>query len=176
MLIQEILQDPILNKFLCDDCEEHGVGINVSDAVNKKDYIIVRVDEYYNTTVRDNIRPKSPDCLIIQHCGGNKFVLYLVELKAIQSLKTEKLSDIREKFQSCFDDFMSDRFRDYFYNTDYDFTIKLLFISDPKEGRKDHKNKTTRMDNLLALPPCSFGNKKYMLAHKLPNPTIQPCG
>lgn len=113
--------------------------------------------------------------MIIQHCGGNRFVLYLVELKAIESLKTEKLSDIRDKFQNCFDDFMSDKFRNYFYNTDYDFSIKLLFISDPKEGNKNTKNQSTRMDNLLSLPPCNFGNRKYLLNHKLPNPTVQPC-
>lgn len=175
MLIQEILQDPVLSNFLCDDCEEHGIGINVSETVNRNDYIIIRVDEYYNTIIKDNSRPKSPDCLIIQHCGGNRFVLYLVELKAIESLRTEKLSDIRDKFQNCFDDFMSDKFRNYFYNTDYDFSIKLLFISDPKEGNKNTKNQPTRMDNLLSLPPCNFGNRKYLLNHKLPNPTVQPC-
>lgn len=175
MLIQRIQEDPILGKFLCDDCEEHGVGVNVSNEVSRMDFIIIRVDEYYNTTIHENDRPKSPDCLIIQHCGGNRFVLYIIELKAIDSLKTEKLSDIRDKFQNCFSDFMSDRFREYFYDTEYEFTIKLLFISAPSESRKDNKGKSTRLDNLLALRPCVFANRRYNLAHKLPNPTIQPC-
>lgn len=174
MLIKRIQEDPILSKFLCDDCEENGVGINVSPLVKKEDYIIIRVDEYYNSNLVHN-PPKSPDCLIVQHCGGDKFVLYILELKAIATLKTEKLSDIRDKFQNCFDDFMTYRFPAYFYDGDYEFTIKLILISDPSESRKDNKGRPTRLDNLLALPHCRFSNKKYPLDFRKPNPTIQPC-
>jgi hypothetical protein len=175
MLIQRIQEDPILSKFLCDDCEEHGVGINVSEAVKRDDFIIIKVDEYYKIHEKSNNRPKSPDCLIIQHCGENRFVLYLIELKDIESLKTERLSDIRDKFQNCFSDFMSDRFREYFYDTDYEFTIKVFFISDPREGKVDRKSQSTRMDNLLALKQPYFANRVYPIKPKLPNPTIQPC-
>ncbi len=175
MLIKRIQEDPILSEFLCDDCEENGVGINVSKNVNQDDLIIIKVDEYYKIHEKSNNRPKSPDCLIIQHCGGNKFVLYLIELKDIKSLKTEKLSDIRDKFQSCFSDFMSDRFREYFYDTTYEFTINVFFISDPREGKIDNKSKSTRMDSLLALKQPYFANRIYPIRPKLPNPVIQPC-
>ncbi len=162
MLIQRIQEDPILSNFLCDDCTENGVGVNVSPLVRKEDYIIIRVDEYYNSNLVHN-PPKSPDCLIIQHCEGDKFVLYLVELKAIETLKTERLSDIRDKFQNCFDDIS------------YEFSIKLLFISNPSESKKDNKGKPTRMDSLLSQRPCKFANRPYLLEHRLPNPVIQPC-
>ena len=172
MLIQKIQEDPVLSKFLCDNCEENGVGINMGSEVKREDFIIIRVDEYYNKLVQNP--PKSPDCLIIQHCGGNRFVLYLIELKDIKSLKTEKMSDIRDKFQECFNDFMSDRFRLYFYDLGYDFTIKLFFITDPKETKID-KGKATRMDSLLALKQPRFANRIYPIKHKIPNPIIQPC-
>jgi hypothetical protein len=175
MLIKRIQEDPILSEFICDDCEERGVGINVSTDVNRNDYIIIRVDEFYNKTIHDDDRPKSPDCLIIQHCGGNKFVLYIIELKAIETLKSEKLSDIRDKFQNCFSDFMSNRFRNYFYDTDYEFDIRLLFISNPREREKERKTEPSKLDNLLALRPCRFANRGYLLEHELPNPTIKPC-
>jgi hypothetical protein len=174
MLIQRIQGDPILSKFLCDDCEENGVGINIGTEVQRDDFIIIRVDEFYKDTVRNNSRPKSPDCLIIQHCGDNRFVLYLIELKAIKSLKTETMSDIRDKFQNCFSDFMSDKFREYFYDTDYEFVIKLYFISDPRETKID-KGKATRMDSLLALRQPRFANRIYPIKPKTPNPIIQPC-
>lgn len=173
MLIKRIQEDPILSEFLCDDCEERGVGINVSTGVNRDDYIIIRVDEFYNKLVP--YPPKSPDCLIIQHCGENKFVLYIIELKSIESLKSEKLSDIRDKFQNCFSDFMSDRFRNYFYDTDYEFDIRLLFVSNPRERVKERKTEPSKLDNLLALRPCRFANRGYLLEHELPNPTINPC-
>ncbi|MDZ7898978.1 MAG: hypothetical protein U5N85_13270 [Arcicella sp.] len=172
MLIQKIQEDPVLSKFLCDDCEENGVGINIGSEVRKEDFIIIRVDEFYNKLVPKP--PKSPDCLIIQYCGENRFVLYLIELKNIKSLKTENMGDIRDKFQNCFSDFMSDRFREYFYDTDYEFVIKLYFISDPKETKID-KGKATRMDSLLALRQPRFANRIYPIKHKNPNPIIQPC-
>ncbi len=173
MLIKRIQEDPILSEFLCDDCVEHGVGVNISPDVNRDDYIIIRVDEFYNKLVPRP--PKSPDCLIIQHCGDDKFVLYIIELKAIESLKSEKLSDIRDKFQNCFDDFISNKFRDYFYDTDYEFDIRLLFISNPRERQGDRKTEPSRLDNLLALRPCRFANRGYLLEHELPNPTIKSC-
>ena len=40
MLIQKIQEDPILSQFLCDDCEEHGVGINMGSEVKREDFII----------------------------------------------------------------------------------------------------------------------------------------
>ena len=104
MLIQKIQGDSILSKFICDDCEENGVGINIGLEVKREDFIIIKVDDYYNKLVQNP--PKSPDCLIIQHCGENRFVLYLIELKGIKSLKTEKMSNIRDKFQECFNDFI----------------------------------------------------------------------
>ena len=174
MLIQKIQEDPILSKFLCDDCEENGVGINIGSEVKREDFIIIKVDDYYKENERSNDRPKSPDCLIIQHCGENRFVLYLVELKDIESLKTERMGDIRDKFQHCFSDFMSDRFRLYFYDLGYDFTIKLFFITDPRETKVD-KGKATRMDSLLALRQPRFANRPYPIKHKIPNPIIQPC-
>jgi uncharacterized protein YlaI len=54
MLIKRIQEDPILSEFICDDCEENGVGINVSKDVNRSSFIIIRVDEFYNKTIHDN--------------------------------------------------------------------------------------------------------------------------
>ena len=47
MLIKRIQEDPILSKFICEDCVENGVGTNVSENVNRDDFIIIKVDEYY---------------------------------------------------------------------------------------------------------------------------------
>jgi hypothetical protein len=173
MLIKRIQEDPILSEFLCDDCEENGVGINVSTDVKRDDFIIIRVDEFYNKLVPTP--PKSPDCLIIQHCGGNRFVLYIIELKSSESLSTEKLNETAEKFQNCFSDFMSDRFREYFYDTDYEFTIKLILISNHKERDSNKKTEPSRLDRLLTLNAFRFANRGYLLQHKIPNPVIQPC-
>ena len=175
MLIQRIQKDPILSTFLCNDCEEHGVGVIVSDDVIRDTFIIIKVDEYYKIHEKSNSRPKSPDCLIVQHCGGNKFVLYIIELKSSESLSTKELNETAEKFQSCFSDFMSNRFRDYFYDTDYEFTIRLILISNHKERDDNKKTEPSRLDRLLNLKAFHFANKGYLLQHRIPNPTINPC-
>jgi uncharacterized protein YlaI len=175
MLIKRIQDDPILSEFLCNDCEERGVGIDVSDEVNRNDFIIIKVDEYYKIHEKSNNRPKSPDCLIIQHCGGNKFVLHIIELKSSESLSTKELNETAEKFQSCFSDFMSNRFREYFYDIDYDFSIRLFLVSNHKEREENRKTEPSRLDRLLTLKAFRFANRGYLLQHKTPNPTIKPC-
>ena len=175
-LIDEIRNHASLNPFICPDCTENGVGFNFSPEVNKGSYIIIKVDEYYSS-LKLKAPPPSPDCLIIQHCKDNKYVIFVVELKNIDNMKTISLNNLREKFVTCLKDFMSDTFRDIFYNEAYDFTtsLNLLFISAPAQARTNDKSRTTRLDNFLSMPPCEFANKKYIIKHKIPNPVLNPC-
>lgn len=174
--LEDLRNDVVLRKFLCAECQENGVAIEISEAVDASSLVILRVDSYYNSLDLAQT-PPSPDCLIVQHCANNQYVVYVVELKNVGNLKNEKLSEIRNQFETCLLDFMSNRFRKYFYNPDYNFTnsIHLLFISQPREAKNTSRDRTTRLDSLLALPPISFGNRKYLIKYKVPNPTIQPC-
>lgn len=174
-LLNEIRQHPTLSKYLCDTCQEHNVSVVIDSSVDKSKILVIKVDDYYKKEAEFNKQPKSPDCLIIQFCENGKYLIYLVELKDIASLGNYKLADIREKFQNCFSDFMSDKFRQLFYNLDYDFSIRLLFISDPKEISQDKKVQPSKIDNLLAMPPCIFANRRYIIEPKTPNPTIKSC-
>lgn len=176
-LLIDLRQAPELLPFICDDCEENGVAVNISMATPKDSYVIIKPDKYYNENIPSPETPPSPDCLIVQHCNENRYVIYVVELKKIGDMKNQRLSHIREKFQTCLRDFMSNRFRDYFYNEEYDFlnSINLVFVSMPRETENNSKGRTTRLDSLLALPPCEFANRKYFIKHKIPNPIIQPC-
>jgi hypothetical protein len=175
-LIEDLRNDPQLRDFICQECQENGIALEISTSVDSHKLLIIKPDDYYNS-LRLSIVPPSPDCLIVQNCTNNRYVIYVVELKNIGDMKNQNLSHIREKFQTCLQDFMSNRFRTYFYDINHDFlnSINLYFIARPNEAERYSKDRTTRLDSLLALPPCEFANRKYLIKHKIPNPVVQPC-
>lgn len=179
MMIDEIRSDANLRNFICADCKENGVGITVHASVDPKDYVIVKADAYLQAEFNP-AAPKGPDCLIVQRCSDGTFRIFIVELKNIKDLGSYSLTDIRQKFQNCFDIIMSDKKRSIFYNTQYEITsIHLIFISNTREHLRregdDKKQKNTRLDSLLAQRPCRFANKYYSLMFRPPNPIIGSC-
>lgn len=172
-MIEILSKEAKLKEFICDSCEENFIKVDFSKTIGKSRLLIIKVDAFYNKHVP---KPKpSPDCLIIQHCHDNYYNIYLVELKNIKSLKSESLSHIREKFENCLSDFMSDKFRKYFYDEQIVLKkLELLFVSEPNESR-DKYSKNTRLDSLLSLPPCWFANKAYLIKHYTPSPIISDC-
>jgi hypothetical protein len=177
MLIHNLLNHQELVDFLCAECRENNVGVNFSAAISPSDYLIIRIDAYFQQHLRERI-PAGIDCLIVQRCANNDYKLYLVELKKIADLGGHNLNHIRSKFQNCFDVFMSDKFRDYFYDLNINFTsIQLIFVSTTNENknRKDKFQKNTRLDALLAMRPCRFANKLYAISFEEPDPLVMPC-
>jgi hypothetical protein len=178
MLIDKILLDVKLQKYICGECDENGVGITIHPSVDRKELVIIKADAYLKYELHPN--PAGPDCLIIQHCADDSYRIFLIELKNIADLGLYSLTHIRDKFQNCFDIIMSDKHRELFYNLNYRFkSILLIFISNPKEQLRregiDKKQKNTRLDSLLALRPCQFANKHYPISYLEPYPTIIPC-
>ena len=78
MLLQKISEDAKLTPYLCDDCEENGVGISFHSAIQKTDYVIIKIDKYFNKNIHPN--PAGIDCLVVQKCADNRYKLYLIEL------------------------------------------------------------------------------------------------
>ncbi len=175
MLIHHLSTHPELTDFLCTDCRENNVGVNFSNTINSSDYTIIKIDGYFQETFRKDT-PAGVDCLIVQKCRNSDYKLYIVELKNIEKLRDN--NQIRKKFQNCFDIFMSDKFRHYFYDTTINFTsIQLIFVSTTSENkmRKDKFQKNTRLDALLSMRPCRFANKLYAISFEEPDPLVVPC-
>lgn len=174
MLIHHLSNHPELTDFLCTDCRENNVGVNFSQSISPSDYVIIKIDSYFNRMIHPT--PAGVDCLIVQKCQNNDYKLYIVELKNIEKLRD--INHIREKFQNCFDIFMSDKFRDFFYDSSVNFTsIQLIFVSTTSENkiRKDRFQKNTRLDALLALRPCRFANKFHAISYEEPDPLVVSC-
>ena len=174
MLLEKIKSEPLLSYYIRPTCDENDVGVSFDPSVLTDDYLIIKVDEYFQSAIRSNT-PRGIDCLIIQKCVDNQYKLYLIELKNIKELNSGEgvIKHIYDKFQNCFDILISDHFRSLFYDETYQFSdIKLYFISNLK---KDKKQKNTRLDTLLSYKPCRFANRRYGISISEPYPMITPC-
>ncbi|MCK4406174.1 MAG: hypothetical protein KAV44_00720 [Bacteroidales bacterium] len=177
MLLTNIQADASLSYFISNSCTENNVSIIIAHEISNEDYCIIKVDDYYNS-LHLAITPPSPDCLIIQRCSFG-YIITIVELKDISSPRSFNKEQIRQKFETCLLDFMSNKFRRYFY--DLNIIIKdihLFFVSDPyQQITKPNKikDKSLLIDIFLSLRPLTFVNKKYYINPILPNPTIYEC-
>ncbi len=178
MLIDLLKNDAVISQYLCKECSENDVSIEIDKDIESEDVLIIKIDNYYNKLVHKP--PPSPDCLIIQKCSKNNFIIYIVELKNIESPKFFKIENIKQKFITCLDDFMSIRFAKYFHDEEPNYlNIHLIFISDPYDFKnipvKQEKMSGYKLDALLAQRIPKYFNKYLYINHKIPNPKINNC-
>jgi hypothetical protein len=187
-VIQRIKTNSQLIPFLCEKIEENRIKVDIDDTLNTEQYVIVKVDDYFNK-LHLKETPKSIDFLVSVDCESNSYVLYLLELKDINSPKRLNINGIYEKFNNTFNDFMSDKFSFIFMDNRYEFLeINLYFVSDPygiqrkypdyqtsKEDRikRRLKRDTLKVDAFSLLPPLRFRDKYYEIKYDFPpNPII----
>ncbi|MES2703328.1 MAG: hypothetical protein V4649_11850 [Bacteroidota bacterium] len=179
MLIEQLRNDRNVGPFIGFECRENTLYVGIADTVSPEDLLIIKVDSYYNATIHNNDRPKSPDCLIIQRCGEDRYVLHIVELRDIEGPGGFTVKEIEEKFVNCIEDFMSERFGNYFHNEAHNIDrIKLVFVSDPygfkHDPEKRRKMRGHKIDLLLQVRiPKIFGLHLY-IQHELEY-TISNC-
>ena len=114
MLLEEIKEDKVLFPFLAKQCEENNVRLVVDKKISGKRHIVIKVDDYYNSFKIKN-RPKSPDCLILHKCYDTGYGIAIVELKKRRRLSDlPPIDDIIQKFKTCLNDFMLNKFKIYF--------------------------------------------------------------
>ncbi|MBH2957534.1 hypothetical protein I5L45_01890 [Serratia marcescens] len=171
-MITAILNNKELLKIHKEKIEENGVSIIIDDeyydnGVLLKDRIAnLAVDEYYNS-LKQNV-PPSPDNLVVIDRGNNKYSIYLIELKSVGKVSRLNASNIKEKFKTAIDDFMSNRFEQCFSPANtriIDLNLWVVCnrfrfvgsgISDEEYLRKI---KGGVMEALLLTKPYQFRNK-----------------
>lgn len=182
MLLDKIRQDALLQRYNClkDTCEDEGICVTIDARIDKKDYVVIKVDDYYNNLTKEygfSDAPNAPDCLIVQQCQGKEYALTIVELKGVSELKRWRKGDLEKilaKFQSCFTRFMVQDFPQYF---DQDFKrIQLYFVSNVDL----YKNKTKNANRLLKIEllmnkTFRFRGKRYYIRPYMPVPSVKPC-
>jgi hypothetical protein len=165
MLLQKIRQDERLKPLLRDRCEDEGVCVEIDKNMAKDDYIILKLDSFYNT-LDFATPPPSPDCFIIQRCAGtDKYGITIVELKGISTSDGFKVENMKAKFETCFQEFMLKDF-----NRDYT-KIQLYFVSEIEIYRREAGLKMKVLENIR----FTFRGQKCSIKPYKPTPAIKPC-
>lgn len=167
-MINLIKNDQELSGFIVDECTENDICVDMDNVIDKNDYVIIKVDDYYNSLNIPN-RPPSPDCLIVQKCKNGDYALIIVELKNIKNSKGFTVDNMCAKFDTCLTDFIPLRFSKYF-DLDYK-SICLLFVSKIEIYRRDHG---LYMDALINKR-FSFRGKNLKIKPRMPIPKLKPC-
>lgn len=168
MLIENIKSHEILSQFLVEECCENNVSVTFAEDVASESYIIIKVDDFYNSLGLPET-PPSLDCFIIRRCLNTGFGLTLVELKEIDSSKRFDLDNLKAKFETCLDDFMQKRFKDLLHKDYKD--IKLYFVSNIEIYKRDIGLKLETLMNVR----FNYGSRKLMIQPRMPHPTITNC-
>jgi hypothetical protein len=113
-MFETILSNEELFYLQKETCEENNVRVEFSKQLAEDNYIILKVDAYYNSSKMHN-PPPSIDCLILVKCDTNEcYDFYLVELKDIKSSKGFEIENIQQKFATTINDFLNDKFKNIF--------------------------------------------------------------
>lgn len=172
MLLSNIKKNQQLTDFIKDNCSDEGMCVEIDDKIAKNEYLVIKVDDYYNSLGLADT-PAAPDCLIVIKCKNNGYALAIVELKNIDKANRFNIENITQKFTTCFNDFMSERFKDYF---DHDFQrIQLFFVTkiNIHSSNKD-PSRGLRLEALINKR-FKFRNRNYMIRAYNPSPLIKPC-
>lgn len=172
MLLKKIKLHSVLSKFIQEKCEENGICVEIDNRIPKENILILKVDNYYNS-LKLKYTPASPDCLIIVKCISQGYSLTIVELKDIDSSKRFTIDNMTEKFQTCFDDFISKRFADILF-IDYR-KIQLFFVSEIELYKGLYNRDAGLRIKILQNKRFTFNGKKYYIEPKMPTPAIKPC-
>jgi len=170
-LIKKLQEDQSLNDFICPHCEDEGIIVKHTNEVDIEKILVIKVDDYYNS-LHLKTPPPSIDCLIIQYCKETQYKVYLVELKNIKRITSINKKNIEDKFDTTLFDFMSDRFRDHFFDENINLKLQLILSA----GKvMDSTIKTHRLDFLLGLKLFRFQGKLIGINGVPPHPLIHPC-
>jgi hypothetical protein len=167
-MIEKIYSTEVLKPFLHKTCCENDVSVTFDDDISENDYVIIKVDDYYNSLGLENTLP-SPDCLIIRRCKHEGYGMTIVELKDIETSSRFEVDNMIAKFTTCINDFISIRFKDILWKDYKD--IKLYFVSNIEIYKRDMGLRLRTIMNVKFI----YNDKKYMIQPKMPHPTIKNC-
>lgn len=181
MLFDEILQTPELFALYRETCEENDICVNLENT-NENNFLILKIDAFYSSKNMHN-PPPSIDCLIIVKCTNESYNLYLFELKDVNSPQGIKIANIKAKFDTTINDFLSNRFKQLFDKYPIN-KIKLYLVSDPCQLEKrglspeecERKMGTTVFKTIQNMKPFKYREKFTSIKPILPyQAKIIPC-
>lgn len=190
-MIQKIKNCKELIPYLKNTIEDEGIKVGIDESLIPENLVIIKTDDYYNN-LHLSFPPKSIDYVVVVDCACDWYILYLLELKNVNSPKKLSIKDIQEKFENTICDFLSRRFGGIFMACQYKYKdIKLYLVSDAYglEGKystyaeykknQDKRQKIQGRDSLRV--DFNLGSKLFKIRGKIvrinydipPNPIIR---
>lgn len=167
-MINKIKSIEALSGFIIDSCCENEIEVTLHKDISKEAYVIIKVDDYYNSLNLVDT-PPSVDCAIIRECITEGYGLSLVELKNVKSAKNLSFKKIRSKFENTLNDFIKSRFKDPL-DIEY-INVELFFVSLLQHNKRDMGLSFETYIN----KSINFNGKKRLIRPYLPVPTIKNC-
>lgn len=128
-MIQKIKEEKTLKPYVRYIIEDAGIEVGVDSKLTEDEYIGVKVDDYYNDLPENP--PKSVDYVVAVDCSCDAYVLYIIEMKNVNSPKHLIISDIHEKFYYTIEDFLKTRYKNIFLDDKIKYKdMKLFLVSD----------------------------------------------
>ena len=180
-MFDAILTTPELFNIRRETCEENNIGIELSDKLLKTgNFIILKIDAYYNSTRMHNPSP-AIDCLIIVKCTTAEcYDFYLIELKNVKKIGGVKIENIKSKFGTAID-FIEKEFakifnhyclnRAYFYFVSDALQLKKQGFTEEQYRKKIKGCKLDYLQNTI----FQFRGKIVFISPELPNPMVKEC-
>lgn len=139
-MISSIYADPVCFGITRGVMEEEGIAIEFCEELKRNGDIdcnkvaILKPDAFYNTV--DFARPpRSVDGIVVVDCGEGVF-FYVAELKSSRS-KGINRTEIQQKFDTVFNNFLANDFAHIFQIPDYNLKdIRLWLVCDPLQIRR----------------------------------------
>lgn len=172
-MISSIVSNEELKVLIRNSISENNVGVildsdfyNENSELNTEIIVNISVDDFYNSLGNADT-PPAPDNLVVIKRGENKYAIYLIELKNLNKLRRLSSQQIKDKFTTAVNDFMSNRFSECFMSEDHkivDFKVWLVCnrfafmgaeMSDEDYMRRI---KGTVMEKILLERPYKFRN------------------
>jgi len=184
-MFREIEQNSELFPIITSYCEENNIEVCLSQSLDENSHdklLILKADAYYSSQNMNN-PPPAIDCIILVKCDTcDGYDIHLVELRNIKSPKGFNKENIKAKFTTVLDDFLTQRFKDIFLNEKY-CNFNCYFVSDPysygnmtqKEYDKKIHTQELKLDYFNSIKPFRFQGKVSLIQPKLPNPMISEC-
>lgn len=129
-MIQKIKNCKELIPYLQEKIEDEGIGVGIDADLKAEELAIIKVDDFYNS-LHLKEPPKSIDFCVAVDCECDWYILYLLELKNVNSPKKLIVKDIHGKFENTIQDFLTERFGWIFLADQFKYRdIKLYLVSD----------------------------------------------
>lgn len=175
-MISLITNDKVLKYFLHYEIEDAGVSVKVNETLSSRDYVGIKVDDYYCSLKLDKT-PKSVDFIITVDCQCNSYLLYILEFKKLKKPKYLKVQEILEKITNTFNDFIEDRFKYIFLNDKFKYKKVFIYLvgdvyTPARLKTRNYENDTLKIDTNLSLNPIRFRGKFYRINYCLPEDLV----